>query len=157
MARDSVPVLVFKRAPARQVMTTEVLAYLRDGTGGHPFPVQVDALLGGGVPDVVHPRLPDTERVAPACPAPDVDGAFWHPPPLDPPPLDTPRPGRLHAAGHRSPPPIPPREKSAITVGAASSSPTTSSIPGSSGSAMVDLVAVAATTMSLAGMPVVSR
>ena len=76
MARDSVPVLVFKRTPARQVTTTEVLAYLRDhpfrapieqdGTGGHPFPVQVDALLGGGVPDVVPRDLPVAvvERVA---------------------------------------------------------------------------------------------
>jgi hypothetical protein len=49
------------------------------------------------------------------------------------------------------------RAKSAITAGAAASKPTTSSVPASFGSAMVNSVAVRPTTTSLAAMPVCSR
>ena len=47
--------------------------------------------------------------------------------------------------------------KSAMTCGAEASKPTTSSIPASSGSAMVNSLEVMATTAILAGMPVCSR
>ena len=49
------------------------------------------------------------------------------------------------------------RQKSAMTAGVPVSKPTTSSIPASSGSAMLNRFDTIPTTTSLAGMPVFSR